>query len=86
MKVRFVQRGIVFRSVRDCLLQNVRVPSTQGTSMFLWHRKNKNKDHLDRWEIYKRNKYDMSHDGDSRGYSRWISALPKAPEMEFKRI
>jgi len=44
----------------------------QGVSSFLWY---KNKHNRDKWELYERNKYDISCFGDSHGYKRWVSAV-----------
>lgn len=56
----------------DCLkLRQLGYP--QGISRFLWHR---NKHNHDQWELYARNKHDISNYGDKLGYNRWVSAAP----------
>lgn len=44
----------------------------QGKSEYLWH---KDKHNRDEWELYRRNPYDQSRDGDKMGYNRWVSAV-----------
>jgi len=41
-----------------------------GTSQYLWHN-----DKRTGWDLWKRNQHDMSKDGDSMGYNRWIIAI-----------
>ncbi len=50
----------------------------QGRCKFLWH---KNKHNKDRWELYKRNSYDISSFGDRWGYNRWVSAVRKTDDL-----
>lgn len=55
----------------ECLdLREIGYP--QGKSEYLWYRDRKN---YQKWELYKRNPYDNSKDGDLMGYSRWVSAV-----------
>lgn len=44
----------------------------QGETPYLWH---KDKHNHDKWELYKRNPYDMSCDADKFGFNRWVSAV-----------
>ncbi len=45
----------------------------QGISAFVWHCDKHNRD---KWELYKRNNFDISSFGDRYGYNRWVSAVP----------
>lgn len=50
----------------------------QGQTNYLWvKQKLKNQPHVEYWDLYRRNEHDISSFGDSHGYNRWISAVPK---------
>lgn len=55
----------------------------QGKTPYLWHLKKGAKVSLpehgivageEHWELYKRNKHDMSSDADAKGLNRWVAA------------
>jgi hypothetical protein len=90
MKLEFKLRGVVFLGVNTCIdIRNSTSTDTQGKTMFLWHRENKKISHdiPNKWVIYKRDKYDMSHTGDKDGLSRWVAAHAFVHDQrEYKKL
>jgi hypothetical protein len=70
-----------FYSVETCI--GLRRYYPQGRTRYLWH---KNKHNRDKWELYERSPHDISSFGDSHGYGRWVSAIPKSAKDEVNRL